>query len=249
MSTPTRLKLGKAQAKRDTRNLMLGAVLRAAPKPPPAYDFDALHPGLPIDMLGNDQWSCCVIAGGAHQARRFELLEQARLINVTTEEVVAEYLSQTDGQDTGLYVLDSLKLWRKRGRKFAGQQHFIRAFAEVPPTQRENICRAIAANVGIGVGLSLPLSAETQYAAGKSWAVARGPGAAKGTWGGHYVYVNGYTPVSLTCITWGKRQHMTWGFFKRYCDEAYAIFDARNVRSSALDGEAIDAFLARLEQA
>jgi hypothetical protein len=237
------LKLGKAQAQRDPRNLMLGAVLRAAPKPPPAYDFDAKHPGIPVPMFANDQWGCCVISGGAHQVLRFELLEQRQLLSITDEEVVSEYLSQTQGQDSGLYVLESLKLWRKRGRLFAARLHHIKAFAEVDPAYREPICNAICANVGIGVGLSLPLSAERQFYSGRRWSVAHGKEATKGGWGGHYVYVNGYNSTGPICITWGKKQQMTWGFFKRYCDEAYAIFDASNLQSPAVDSAAIAEFL------
>jgi hypothetical protein len=30
------------------------------------------------------------------------------------------------------------------------------------------------------------------------------------------------------CVTWGRKQQMTWAWFDRYCDEAYAIFDAQN---------------------
>jgi len=32
-----------------------------------------------------------------------------------------------------------------------------------------------------------------------------------------------YSPGTLTCTTWGKLQDMTWSFWDRYCDEAYAI--------------------------
>jgi hypothetical protein len=32
-----------------------------------------------------------------------------------------------------------------------------------------------------------------------------------------------YDSRSLTVVTWGALQSMTWGFWAAYCDEAYAI--------------------------
>jgi hypothetical protein len=32
-----------------------------------------------------------------------------------------------------------------------------------------------------------------------------------------------YDSRSLTVVTWGALQTMTWGFWAAYCDEAYAI--------------------------
>jgi hypothetical protein len=28
------------------------------------------------------------------------------------------------------------------------------------------------------------------------------------------------------CVTWGRKQQLTWAFVDKYCDEAYAIIDA-----------------------
>jgi hypothetical protein len=40
------------------------------------------------------------------------------------------------------------------------------------------------------------------------------------------VNIVGYDPDGLTCITWGKRQRMTWAFWHAYVDEAWAILPA-----------------------
>ena len=109
-------RLGKAEAKRDPRNFMFASLVKLPPKPPAAYDFDLKHKGIPTPMFANDNYGCCVIAGRAHQTLRFELLEQNKKLAITDKEVLAEYLKQTGGEDTGLVVLDSLKLWRKRVR-------------------------------------------------------------------------------------------------------------------------------------
>ena len=52
-------------------------------------------------------------SGRAHQSLRFENLEQKSVITITDKDVTKEYFKETGGPDTGLYVLDSLNLWRQ----------------------------------------------------------------------------------------------------------------------------------------
>ena len=44
-----------------------------------------------------------------------------------------------------------------------------------------------------------------------------------GSWGGHAVNVVAYDDRTLTVVTWGRLQEMTWAFWERYVDESYAI--------------------------
>ena len=78
------------------------------------------------------------------------------------------------------------------------------------------------------MGFTLPNSAITQFHAGKSWDVTTGPGSAPNPENGHYVHVPGYTKRGPVCVTWGRKQQMTWDWLDKYGDEAYAIFDAAN---------------------
>ena len=238
-------RLGKAPARRDERNLQLRALLKKAIKLPTEYDFDLNHPNLPTPMYGNDEYGCCVIAGRAHQTLRFELVEQKKVIDITTQEVVDEYLAQTGGLDAGLIMLDSLRLWRKEGWIAASERYHIRAFSEVNRTRVNEVKTAIFLNLGVGIGLRLPNSAERELAAGKAWTTTSGPGSRPNSWGGHYVYVSGYTKLGPTCVTWGRKQQMSWEFFATYCDEAYAIIDDLNTtkKRTMLDARKLDAFL------
>lgn len=225
------LKLGKREAKRDARNFRFASIVRAGVQPPAAYDCDQKRPGLPMPMFGNDTYGCCVIAGRAHQTLRFELAEQGRVLKISDTEVINEYLRETEGADDGLIVLDSLGLWRKRGWRAAGRNYRIQAYTEIAGTaadRRRQAETAIWLNLGVGLGLGLPLSAADQVDAGKPWTVASGPRAAAWSWGGHYVYCPAYNRTGPVCVTWGRRQQMTWAFFAKYADEAYAIVDAAN---------------------
>ena len=62
------------------------------------------------------------------------------------------------------------------------------------------------------------------------------------------MYITGYDPFGPTCVTWGKKQPMSWKFFGKYCDEAYAVIDALNTpkKRRLLDRLKIESFLNRM---
>jgi hypothetical protein len=241
-------KLGKAAVKHDKRNLLFASILKATPKLPLEYDFDLKHTGIPMPMFGNDVHGDCVIAGRAHQTLRFEDIEQGSVLMIKESEVLKEYFKETGGPDSGLIVLDSLNEWRTRGWSAAGKKFFIKAFSQLTPSNHTQIKTAIYLDVGVGLGLSLPISAQAQVQTGKPWDVVGGSSGAPGSWGGHYVFVPGYTKLGPVCVTWGKKQQMTWKFFDKYCDEAYAIFDAVDTakKKKAIDAVKLNAFLKKL---
>ncbi len=248
INTHKLFKLGKDKAKVDKRNLKFAAILRAPIALPDEYDFDVKHSGIPTPMFANDTYGCCVISGRSHQTLRFEDIEQGAVLTITDKEVVNEYLKETGGDDSGLVVLDSLRLWRKKGWRAAKESYKIRAFAQVNLNDHQEVKRAVFMDLGVGLGLALPKTAQAQISAGKAWDAVSGPGSAPNSWGGHYVYVPGYTKRGPVCVTWGRKQQMTWAFFDKYCDEAYTIIDAVNTAKTrkALDAGKINAFLAKL---
>jgi hypothetical protein len=234
---------GKAPAKQDDRTLKLADVLLAEDPLPAEYDFDDNHevPTPPPTYL-NPPLNNCVIAGRAHQTLRFEITEQGVLINITNDDVKREFDKQTGGSNDDIEVLGSLKLWRTRGWEAGGQNLKIKAFTKIDPIDPEKIKRAIRINLGVGLGFFLPESAITQFNAGQPWDVTRERAANHG----HYVYVPGYTRDGPVCITWGRKQQMSWAFVDKYCDEAYAIIDAIDTpeKKRTLDEEKISKFLA-----
>ena len=151
-------KLGKAAAEVDVRNLRFAAVLKAGlPALPPSYDFDVTHPGIPTPMFANDTYGDCVIAGRAHQTLRFEDIEQGALITITDKDVTREYLKETGGPDIGLVVLESLKLWRKRGWKAARETYKIKAFAQIDFRNHEEVRQAISPTSGSAWACNCPI--------------------------------------------------------------------------------------------
>ena len=232
---------GKAAAKQDDRTLKLADVLLAEDPLPAEYDFDDEHKEIPTPKYGNPPHNNCVIASRAHQTLRFELVEKGVLINITDEDVLREFQKQNGGGDSDIEVLESLKLWRTRGWEAAGQQFKIKAFSKIDLGNQEQIKRTIYIKLGVGLGFFLPESALAQFNAGQPWEVTRDRAANHG----HYVYVPGYTKDGPVCVTWGRKQQMSWAFVDKYCDEAYAIIDAIDTpeKKRNLDEKKIDEFL------
>lgn len=241
------MKFGKLSPEFSSNDLLFKDVLRAV-RLPDTYDSDVAM-GQPIDnpMFMNDQLGDCVIAGRAHQTRRFELKEQKKLLPITDEEVQAEYFKETGGVDTGLIVSRSLRRWRVLGWTAGGGNYKIKAYSRVSLYNRTQIKAAIYSNLGVGIGFAVPQSAMDQFDNGQPWDVILDDG---DILGGHYVYITAYNPVGLTCVTWGKRQIMTWPFFDKYIDEVWAIIDASNDsrRKLLLDLSVVDRFLAKIGQ-
>lgn len=223
-------KLGKKTAVHDPRTLKLARFLRGIAVPD-EYDFDLAHPkiSIPLPMLANDEYGCCVISEVGHQTFRFELLETGKLLTITNQDIIREYMRQTGGKDTGLELLSSLKQWQKHGWLIGSKNYKIKTYAAINPLSQDEVKQTIFSDVGSKIGLMLPESADTQLSAGKVWDVVKGAKGEPNSWGGHCVYLCGYhkdkSGVMPVCVTWGQKQVMTWNFFKKYCDEAYAVFD------------------------
>ena len=119
--------------------------------------------------------------------------------------------------EEGAIELDVLRLWRSAG--IGG--HRIGAFARV--SAADHLLVRTAANLfgGVYIGVQLPLTAQEQTV--WDWTGRLDGPAAPGSWGGHAVDVVGYDDRGLTVVTWGMLQVLTWSFWDRYCDEAYAL--------------------------
>jgi hypothetical protein len=81
--------------------------------------------------------------------------------------------------------------------------------------------------------MALPFSAQNQILTGQPWDVVAGSEGEWGSWGGHCVMCPGYNEQGPVCVTWGRKQQMTWAFFDEYCDEAYAIVTEKNIVNAA----------------
>ena len=221
MADHSKMKLGRKAIKTDTRTLQLADYLTPSlPPPPPAKDWTA---GVTSwGMMLNNTLGDCTIAGVGHAVQVWTA-NTGGMVTVP-DPTVLSYYEKWDGYvpnqpntDQGGVELDVLTNWQKQG--FDG--HTLLAFADPKPAKLVEVRQSIALFGGVYIGLSLPLTAQTQDV----WDVVKGGGAnAKpGSWGGHCVFVAKYDGTSFTCITWGQLKTMTLAFWKKYVDESHAL--------------------------
>ncbi len=64
---------------------------------------------------------------------------------------------------------------------------------------------------------------------------------------GDYVYVPGYTARGPVCVSWGRRQQMSWALPDEYYGEPAAVSEERDGLTATIYEEArMNAFLARI---
>lgn len=251
-------KLGKLPAKIDSRTLKLKLIFKTTqlPSAPINYDFDIAHQTLIAEsMFGNDQLGCCVIASRANHTLRFEFDELKYHLPITTQTVIDEYYREQGyignkcwlaalfqkKPDNGLVMLDSIRDWRKTGWNILGNQYTIYAFAELNISDHEEVKQAIYLLNGVQIGITLTQDAMNQFNANQTWDITPDTRII----GGHAVYLVGYNATGPICITWAKKQQMTWAWWNKYVDEAYAIVDNKDTwaSNSIIDINLLDQYL------
>lgn len=213
------VRLGKMPARHDPRTFDYAKYRTGLATAPLQADWST---GVPFAMLSNDKYGDCVEAGYAHQVQIWG--DKAGNTFVPTDaEVLSAYTAITGfnpndpSTDKGTDILTAMGYWQKTG--LGGQK--ITAYAKVAPTNLEQVREAIAWYGGAYIGVQLPTSAQSQV--GKEWTVTTGPDAVVGSWGGHCIPLCAYDQNTVTCVTWGALQPMTWEFFTTYCDEAFVM--------------------------
>lgn len=220
------VKLGKLAPSNDDRNLQLANYTTSAlPAPPTSYQAGVKVPTFP--MYDNDKLGDCTCAAVGHQEQvwtswktPYYLPTTAEVDNLYWETGDPASTTGTAGgpTDTGRVETDILNFWRTKG--FGLQQHKIAAYAQANVKNATQVKQSVWLFGGLYIGLALPLSAQGQ----NYWTVTNsGADSQPGSWGGHAVIITAYTSTYLVAITWGMRMKMSWGFWNKYVDEAYAI--------------------------
>lgn len=250
--------LGKLPARVDNRTIRLSTILKTLPPLPSEYDVAEQLSIQDTRVFGNDVYGDCVLASAAHQQMRFEKFEQGQHIDISDEDVIAQYLKVTNNEEKGpgMVMLDWLKMWRKEGFLIGGKYYKIHAFGSINWKDHEEVKAVIYLLRGVYLGIMLPRSAQTQFDAGQMWTVDPSIYGSYGSWGGHAMNADAYKDTAQVqaatsrcpffdflrkkrpivgwdslgpkVMTWGKRQAMTWEFWDRYCEEAYGVVDERN---------------------
>lgn len=214
-------KLGKLPPRVDVRTLSLKQYVDTAklPEPPDVLDVTADVAEWP--MYANDRIGDCTTAAAGHMIEAWTAEARGTAVEVSESAVLAAFdrvkiVDPATGEE-GAIELDVLRDWRKHG---VGH-HRIGAFARVSVHDHLLVRTAAWLFGGLYIGLALPLSAQWQRT--WDWNGSLTGDDRPGSWGGHAVDVVRYSAGSLTVVTWGRLQDLTWTFWDRYVDEAYCI--------------------------
>lgn len=214
------MKLGKKAARVDERTFKLRDFLDRV-TPPPSSDWFGTQTS--FGMMLNDNLGDCTCAAPGHSVQVVSLNTpdgemtppDAAILEVY--EKACGYVPGDPSTDQGGDIINVLNYIRKN--KIGS--HVLYAYADPDPLDIDHIKQAIATFGVVDIGLQLPISAQDQV--GNVWDVTTGSDSEPGGWGGHSVVVCAYDEDTVTCITWGALQKMTWAFWLKYCDEAHAL--------------------------
>jgi acid phosphatase type 7 len=211
-------RLGRKPPVTDRRTLRLATYLKPElPSPPPTLDVTEAVSNW--GMLANDRYGDCTCAAAAHMEMVWSRIA-GQPQDFTEQQVLDLYNRCNGGADDGCTELYVLGEWRRGG--LGGTT--IYAFTQVPTADLMLVRQAAYIFSGLYIGVALPVTAQAQIQAQAPWdVVAAGPSAEPWSWGGHAVSIVAYDDAGLTCVTWGRLQRMTWAFWQRYVEEAWAI--------------------------
>lgn len=241
------MKLGKLAPRHDPRTLQLANYLNTGKLPPIPAQKDWSGKVRSWGMMGNDTLGDCTCAAAGHLIEEWSANANTEIVPADTDIIsaysaVSGYDPQTGENDNGAYEIDVLNYWRNTG--IANRK--IYAYASLEPKNHAHIKAATYLFGGVYLGVALPLSAQSQ----RIWSVTRGPGSEPGSWGGHAVPVVAFNSHTLTVVTWGQLQELTWGFLDAYTDESYAILSQDFINGgkapNAIDWASLQADLSKI---
>jgi hypothetical protein len=214
------LRFGKKPPLRDYRTLQFGMYLKDdIPEPPSAtnltkrvcanlgYKPEYLFPLLSNDTLGN-----CTVVGMAHGSTVYHGMVSQLHIPCQSE-VIRIYNHLTGGVDSGLYLLDVIKYWRRIGI----EESKIYAYANVNHVNHTHVKQAISIFGGLFMGFQCQEKVLDEFRSKKPWQIGKKINA------GHAVYVTGYNDDGVEVLTWGTTQLGTWAWWDEHVDESYAL--------------------------
>lgn len=199
---------------------------------PPPTTAGTVTPPVETNMFMNDQLGDCVCAGAAHETLHWNL-EGGLPVTISDSNVLAMYSAvagydpndpSTD-QGTDMSVAAS---WRRKTGLVdsEGRTHKVAAYMSLTPKNATQLRQAIYHFGAVGVGVKFPSTAMKQFEAGLPWT----PVCWATIEGGHYVAAVGYDSHYVYVMTWGKLQKMSWSFYTKYNDEAFAYLSTEMLK-------------------
>ena len=232
--------LGKKVPRIDKRTLKLSRYMDVTKLPTiPSCKYWS-HGITNWGMMENDRLGDCAIATPGHMVMGWTVNALGSPIIIPDSQIVKAYSAvsgynpKTGANDNGCAVLDVLNYWRKVG--IGG--HNIKAYAQVNVKNVKQVMASAFLFGGTYLGMALPAMLQTLNMMDGDW-VLPNPLPTDGSadpysLGGHAVPIISYDPNWVYIITWGGTRRVSWPFFLKYCDEAYAAISQDWVKPSGI---------------
>ncbi|MBW4038399.1 MAG: hypothetical protein HIU91_05875 [Acidobacteria bacterium] len=216
--------LGRAKSAKDSRLLHLNSYVAVDTLPvPPVHNM--LDTTATWPMLANDKFNCCTSAAAGHMVHHWTAVNQHGVF-LSDNDIIAAHAALTcDHLLDCVSMADALKYWRKMGIG----QHKVHSYVSVGRAEPDDLRGVIYLFGSAYIGLDLPQFAYTGELAkipDIPWAIpvsATPEACAPQVSQGHCVAAIGYDEQAVYAVSWGRLKTMTWEFFSRYVDEAYAV--------------------------
>lgn len=227
--------------------LRFGDYLNKSALPPLPKTFGHDRQNIDWGMLGNDQAGNCVIAGAMHRIMMYAVATGRPVPRFTPDNALANYSNclvaagqppfnpHDPSTDTGLDPQQAASWERKHGIVDAdGTLHKISAYAII---DNPNLLMAAYLCGGVGLCLSLPATAEKQFAADHIWDDVKSKGQFND---GHYLpFFDVNSKGQLVGVTWGANQAMIPAYQRRYTQVAIAYISQEYMEANGVSPEAI----------
>lgn len=244
--------LGRAKSSKDSRMLQMHHYVSIDKVPiPPVHDMFDTTTEWP--MLANDRFNCCTSAAAGHMIHHWTTANQHSIF-LSDDDIVAAHAQLTsDHLLNCVSMADALKFWRKVGIG----HHRVHSYVSLGRARQAELCAVIYLFGSAYVGLDLPNFAYTgdpQKIADIPWQIPPSVSTQDSepqSSNGHCVAAIGYDDQVVYVVTWGRLKKMTWEFFLRYVDEAYAVLSTDWVQHniecpSGFDISTLDQDLSRI---
>jgi len=190
-----------------------------------------------LGMMGNSALGDCTCAAWGH-AIQVWTANVGQMVTPADSDVLAlyeqacGYVPGDPATDRGGVEQGVLSYLVNTGAPLGGTRHRLAAFVEVDPRNPVDVRQAIADCGLTYIGFNVPNFLTSIEAPGSVWDLQPGNDAIVG---GHAVIVAGYNAGGLRVISWGSYYTMTWSFWSRFVDEAYALADPDWFRATGID--------------
>jgi hypothetical protein len=216
-------KCGKLPPKIDPRTLKLSDYMSSRlPVLPTAFQWSRWCPD-ELGMMGNDRLGNCVAAAAGHAIQSWtgNAHRPENAVTVSDDDVIAMYSAisgYVPGQpetDRGAYMITGCNHLRHTG--LGG--HRILAYVEV---QRHHLTM-IKMSIWLFGGLYFGATLFESIRGADVWDA---PSPGEDVLGGHAMFATDCDTEGLSVITWGRHQRVTWSWWQKCVDEAYALLSS-----------------------